>query len=427
MFSKDTSSRKGKSLIAIVSSEQAHEEIQFVTAKMPEVRSSIKKTDDTLRDGAKLVNGSADVVIIEADLSNPESDTILKQLCQYVSQNGFLIVLAENATPATTRTMFKAGVNDVLPLPLERQDLLSSLESAFGSLLNKQQNYQSRGKVITLVKCGGGAGATTLATNIGQTLLNGGSAKKKKSRKKTSFENTPRVAVFDFDVQFGTVAVGLNVENKAGILEARKAEDRLDASLLASVITPHKSGLNILASPEEIVPFTAFTADFFEQMITISRAMYDYVIIDMPQAWTSWTQAVLDKSDLIVPVLCANVEHVHSAQKILNGLDLMKIDKANTIVAINRVPKGLTSGERVTQIKKITDRPVAIIREDVNTNTTARDRGALLSEISTGSATVKDIVKCTDQIVKQLISQQHNTAPNVSASNTSYEEIEAGL
>jgi pilus assembly protein CpaE len=426
MFAGNKSSRKGKSLIAIVSSDQAHEEIQFVTAKLPEVRSSIKKTDDTLRDGSKLVNGSADVVIIEADLANPESDKILKQLCQYVSQSGFLIVLAENATPASTRALFKAGVNDVLPLPLERSEFLSSLESAFGSLVNRQQNYQSRGKVITLVKCGGGVGATTLATNIAHTIMTGANAKK--SRKdKNAAQMVPRVAVFDFDVQFGNVAVGLNVENTTDILDARRAEDRLDAALLDSAISVHKSGLSILPSPADIVPFTAFSSEFFEQIIGISRAMFDYVVIDMPQAWTSWTQAVLDKSDLIVPVLCASVENVHNSQKILSGLDLMKINRENTIVAINKVPKGITSKDRITQIKKITNRPVTLIHEDIRTNVTARDRGALLSEISAGSATVKDIYRITDQIIKQLISQQHSSAPNVSAIGDELNEQTTGL
>jgi pilus assembly protein CpaE len=409
MIGSKKSGGNKNSLIAIVSSDQAYEEIQQIAAQLDKIQSSVKKTEDTLRDAAKLVNGSADVVIIEADLANPDSDAVLKQLCQYVSQKGSLIVLAENATPATTRAMFKAGVNDVLSLPLDRQDLLQSLESAFGALVDKQQGFRPAGKVITFMKCGGGAGSTTLATNVANYLMTGGKTKKSKSEKSTM--PLPTVAVFDFDVQFGTVAVSLNVEGRSTILDARRAEDRLDSSLLASAMLHHKSGLNILASPDEIVPFTAFNSDFIEQIIDIGRAMFDYVIIDMPHAWTSWTHTVADHSDVIVPVLKANVEQVHNVQKVLIGLDHLKISREKSLLAVNHVPKGMSTNERIAQIKKITKRPVAVIHEDTKTNMSARDRGAMLSEISTKSATTKDIAKCAEQILKHLSNQNTVSAP----------------
>ncbi|RZV36962.1 MAG: hypothetical protein EX271_11840, partial [Acidimicrobiales bacterium] len=202
MFSKSDMKGKSNSLIAILESDQAHDEVKSVVGQLPKVATSIKQTKDTLGDAQELVNGSADVVIIEADLTNPKSSPIINQLCEYVSQSGFLIVLAKNATPATTRAMFKAGVNDVLTLPLDRSDFLISLESAFGSLLAKQNTgLQVKGKVITFMKCGGGAGSTTLATNFAHALISGASGKK--SWKKLVSENVPRVAILDFDVQFG--------------------------------------------------------------------------------------------------------------------------------------------------------------------------------------------------------------------------------
>jgi pilus assembly protein CpaE len=421
MFSKSDMKGKSNSLIAILASEQAHEEVKSAVAKLPQVATSIKKTDDTLRDAAKLVNGSADVVIIETDLADPKSTSVINHLCEYVSQSGFLIVLAENATPASTRTLFKAGVNDVLLLPLDRSEFLASLESAFGSLLKKQNvSLQVKGKVITFMKCGGGAGSTTVATNFAHALISGASSKK--SKKNEVSLNVPSVAILDLDVQFGTVALGLNIEGRSSILDARRAEDRLDASLLAASMRSHKSGLKILASPDEIVPFTAFSGEFFERIIEISREMYDYIIIDLPQAWTSWSHAVLDQSDIIVPVLKPNVENVHNTQKILLGLEHMKISKENTILVVNQVAKGLSHHDRIAQIKKITGRPIVQIREDQKTNTSARDRGMLLAEISTSSVATKDILSGKDAIIKHLNSLQSGSAPTVAAGNDLYEE-----
>lgn len=426
MFSKNDMKGKSNSLIAILASDQAHEEVKSVVAKLPQVATSIKKTDDTLRDAAELVNGSADVVIIEADLANPKSQDILNQLCQYVSQSGFLIVLAQNITPASTRALFKSGVNDVLGLPLDRQDFLMSLEGAFGSLLEKKQTgRKAEGKVITFMKCGGGAGSTTIATNTAHALISGGQTKKSK-KKNAAAEPVNRVAVLDFDVQFGSVALGLNVEGRTSILDARRAEDRMDAALLQASMRTHNSGLKILASPEEIVPFTAFSGEFFEQIIEIARTQFDYILIDLPQAWTSWTHAVLEQSDIIVPVLKANVEHVQNAQKILIGLDHMKIGRDKTILAVNQVAKGMTHNDRISQIKKITDRPLIQIREDQKVNTSARDRGMLLANVSASSATTKDIIRGTEAIIKQLNELQNVMASNMMAEDEQFEENVTG-
>ena len=426
MFSKNDMKGKSNSLIAILASDQAHEEVKSVLAQLPKVATSIKKTDDTLRDAEELVNGSADVVIIEADLSNPKSIPVINQLCEYVSQSGFLIVLAENATTASTRAMFKAGVNDVLTLPLDRSEFLISLESAFGSLLEKQNaGVKAKGKVITFMKCGGGAGATTVASNMAHALMSGETSKKFRKKSAPSANGT-KVALLDLDVQFGTAALGLSIEGRSGILDARRAEDRLDPSLLNASMRTHSSGLRVLASPDEIVPFTAFSGEFFEQILDISRSMYDYIIVDLPQAWTSWTHAILDQSDIIIPVLKPTVEHVHNAQKILIGLDHLKINREKTFLAVNQVAKGLSHNDRIAQIKKITDRPLIQIREDHKTNASARDRGTLLAEISASSATVKDIISGKDKIVKHLKSLQSSSAPSAAASQEQNDEYVTG-
>ena len=406
------SSEKSKSLIAIISSEQVRNEIQFITAKLEDVQSSIKFTDDTLRDGRQLVNGSADIVIIEADLGNPDSDLVLQQLCNYVSQNGSLIVLGQNVTTTNTRKMFKMGVNDLLELPVTRHDLLKSLETAFGDQVKKRQSFDKSGQVITMMKCGGGVGATTLATNIAHAIMTDGQKKKSKFGKKAPAQDAPRVAVFDFDIQFGNIANSLNVDTRTGILDVRKAEDRLDASLLRDTIRSHASGLNLLSSPPEIVPFEAFSSEFFDQLLPIAQAMFDYVIVDLPQAWTGWTKTVLEHSDLIVPVMTPGVEHVHNCQKILQGLDHLKISRSDTLIAINKITKGVASNDRISQIKKIVERDIMLIRDDQKVHLQARDRGSLLHEISGSAGSLKNIRQSAQKILTALETERSNNAAN---------------
>jgi len=406
----NTSHNPGKSLIAIISSDQANSEIEFISGKLPEIKTSIKQTDDTIKHANQLVNGSADVVIIEADLSNQDSEHVLRKLCDYVSQSGSLIVLARNVTPANTRMLFKCGVNDVLSLPINRNELLQSLESAFGEQA-KKDNRPHRGKVITLLKSGGGVGSTTLATNLGYQLLGKETEKTSTFGRKKKVPPQKQVVILDFDVQFGTVGLSLNIDSRMDILDIRKAEDRFDASLLSSTFQTHKSGLNLLTAPEEIVPFEAFEPEFFDKLLNITQAMFDYVIIDMPQAWTNWTQIVLAKSDLVIPVTTPSVENISNLQKMLSAMDHMKISSGKQLVIINKISKGIASKNRIAQIQKLIERPTGLMREDTKIHIEARDRGELLHSISGSAGTIKNISQCSEKLITHFKSQRTTKRP----------------
>jgi|GEM_PF-2176948 len=393
-----------KSVIAIVKTEQAVQEIEFLKEEFQNFDITLKRTETTMQDARQMVNGGADIVIVEADLNDPDREQILTELCAQISPFGALIIIAEDITPQDTRALFKAGISDVLSLPMDRTEFVKSLNSIHGGQSQSAYQAPKTGKVITLMKCGGGVGTKTLAANIAHQLMTG-SHVNSKSRRQTDLEPRPRVAVFDFDVQFGNVAFGLNLDNRTSILDVRKAEDRLDASLLSSAIRIHKSGLSILASPEEIVPLTAFSSEFFEQVINISRMMFDYIVIDMPQTWTGWTHSVLAASDLIIPTLTTNIEHVHNTQKILSGLDKLEIAPEKTVIIVNKIQRKFSVRERLKQIKKITDRPTILFYDDLKPRLEAQDKGALYYEVSSNARLMKTLAKATQKILDALTSQ----------------------
>ena len=384
-----------KSLIAIVCSDQAHAEIAAIDFKSADLDAKIKKTDDIFRDGKSLVNGSADVVIVEADLTDSRSDALLRNLCHYVSQDGAMIVISSNPTAQQMRQLFKMGINDVLSLPLSETDVFNSIQGAIDEQ-SKRSTGAKPGKVISVIKCGGGAGATTLTANLAHQFMTSSNIKKGGVAKKSS------VAVFDFNVQFGTLALSLDVKARTSILDAMQAETRLDADLLASTMQTHESGLRILPSPEDIVPLTAFDSKLFENLIGLGRSMYDYTFIDMPQAWTKWTHAVLSRSDMILIVMCPTVEHTNNGLKLTKGLNHLDIDPEKLLVVINKVGKGMSVKERVSQIEKTTKKSTVVVRNDDALHKTARDRGKLIAKLHGSGATIKDFNLVCSKIWQQI-------------------------
>lgn len=383
IFGPKNSARK--TLIAIISSEQAEVEIRSLMKGSKDFRVTIKKTDDVYKDGRSLVNGSADVVIVEADAEDPRSEDVLRELCEYVSLDGAMIVISNEPNVQTVRKLFKIGVNDVLPLPLNANDFYNSIKAA--SEVERSQTKvlkRSKGKVIAVTKANGGVGSTTVSLNLARRLMTSDSFKRSDNR-------DVRVAVFDFNVQFGAAALNLNLKSRANLFTVLQAENRLDEDLLYASIVKHESGISVLAAPTEIVPANAFSVEFMESLIDHAISIFDYIVIDMPLMWTDWTPGVLQRSDAIVSVLHPLVEHVHNLSRLFDGLDRLDIEKARSMIVLNELGKGPVFKERADQIQKRFSRSTVMRRKDEAIHKVSADRGVLLEKASGNKVAMREL------------------------------------
>ena len=403
---KDDGPERG--LLAIVSSAETRSALEKLGTVMPGLDLSIKQTDDTLQNGGTLVNGSADIVLIEVDLDDERHEQALAKLCSYVGISGSLIVVADDPSSDQIRNLFKMGVNDVLSKPINQKDLSQTVQT----LLGKAPQIRVRpaaGRVISLVKCGGGAGATTLATNLAHNIS---------SRRKKLSATAPKTLVIDLDVQFGVVATSLNVKGKTSLLDLVKAENRMDASLILATARKVTDDLDVIAATDGIVPMSAITNEFLGSLLEMASTIYDYIVLDLPTNWTGWTTKALAVSDLIIPVMQPSVEHVQNAQKVLEGLDNLQIVRTKTFFILNRVSKGLAAKDRVKKIESVIKRPIFTFIDDPKPHILARDTGELLHSVAGGAAYSKLIGQCVDKILAQMNSITSEKDPHYAQDNS---------
>ncbi len=398
-----------RSLLAIIESDESRTAVEKMTTVMPGLDIRIKQTDDTLQNGGTLVNGSADLVLIEVDLDDERCESALEKLCNYVGISGSLIVIADAPSPAQIRNLFKMGASDVLSKPIAQKDLQQSVQSLIGKATQIRVR-PAAGRVISLMNCGGGAGSTTLATNIAHDIS---------SRRKKISATAPKTLVVDLDLQFGVVATSLNAKGKATLLDLIKAENRMDASLIMAAVRKISDDMDVLAAPDGIVPLSAVTVEFLENLLDMSRTIYDYIILDLPANWTGWTTKAISQSDIIIPVLHPTVEHVQNAQKILDGLDNLQVERGKTFFIINRISKGLSQKDRVKKIESVLKRPSFRIADDPKPHILARNTGDLLFAVSGGASYVKSLGQCVDKFLAQMnsISSDEYSAADENASN----------
>jgi pilus assembly protein CpaE len=95
----------------------------------------------------------------------------------------------------------------------------------------------------------------------------------------------------------------------------------MDASLLASYIEHHPSGVHLLPAPSQPDKAEGITADQIRRILAFLRQHYDYIIIDTPRSFGPTTLAVFEQADLVFIVSTADVPSLRNIQR---GMPLLK-------------------------------------------------------------------------------------------------------
>jgi pilus assembly protein CpaE len=143
------------------------------------------------------------------------------------------------------------------------------------------------GKLIAVTGARGGVGATTVATNCAWLMAN---------------ERKRRVALIDLDLQFGTVALALDLEPSHGLREALENPNRIDSLFMDRVMVQHSDKLFVLSAEE--APDEGLLLDYaaLELLITELRTKFHFVVVDLPRTPSTCSHYVLQTATELVLV-----------------------------------------------------------------------------------------------------------------------------
>jgi pilus assembly protein CpaE len=116
----------------------------------------------------------------------------------------------------------------------------------------------------------GGAGTTTVALNVAMQIA-------QLTKKRTALVELAR--------PFGQIALMLDIEPRFTLLDALDRGERLDAAVLASLMTRHKIGVEMLLGARHL----ALTADQRQRatndgllhILETAQSVYDFVVVDL--------------------------------------------------------------------------------------------------------------------------------------------------
>ncbi len=181
----------------------------------------------------------------------------------------------------------------------------------------------SNSRLILVARSRGGMGATSVAANLAIELLN----------HRGVFATAPRrqVALVDLDVQFGTAASLLDLEDRGGLLALARLPEEPDIQAVRNALSVHPCGLKVLPAPRKAIPLDAFDGPRVASIIDGLMAEHDYVVVDLPPALVYWLEPLLKRADRLLMVTDLAVPSVASARRII---DLMREDNAELVVDV---------------------------------------------------------------------------------------------
>jgi pilus assembly protein CpaE len=350
--------------------------------------------------------GSREVLLLDLDPSENDHSVALVQRMSRQFPDQPIVVTARDVTVTQVRELMRLGVVDVLPHPWRPEDLIAAFDLATRQRRAPHAAPERRGRVVSLLKGGRGVGASMLAVEGGSLLARTGAASGR------------RVALLDFDLQFGTCGIYLDLAGQASLADLLASPERLDRSLLQGAMAHHKSGLDVLLSPASIMPMDSVAPNFAAACVEIARQSYDLVIIDLPCVWTAWSYEVLQRSDLMMLVTQLSVASVRHAGRQLETLRAQGLDSIPLKMVLNRHEGGWGLGRsaHVKDAEKALGRAFDHqIADNYRLVSEALNRGVGLAAIERRSRVERDVEAMFNDVAEKLAASAAHDAAAMAA------------
>jgi pilus assembly protein CpaE len=240
-------------------------------------------------------------------------------------------------SPELLMSAMQAGVSEYLTKPVTQESVAAALERMERKLGGGAIVPQEPGKLLVFFSPKGGAGTTTMATNLAIHL-----------RQLTE----KRVLLADLDLELGEIALFLGMQPRFNFVDLVHNFHRLDADLLASYIERHESGVHLLSAPFQPDKVEAVTGDQIRQILKFLKQNYDYVLVDTPRSFSPATMAAFEQSDAIYIVTAVDLPSLRNIKRSLPLLERITGGnlKARVRLVVNRYhPDNVISVDEVNR------------------------------------------------------------------------------
>ena len=365
-----TSSKASNTVVAVLTADPAFEQSVSTTfgasgaIELRVARGTVASVDNFTAEGAT-------VVVIDLDTARPEEMVALEHMMLQIGVSPPVVVVTQSFDAEVARSLLQMRVADFLVKPVQPIELVRTCARVARSTVAETKEAQ----IYTFIPAVGGAGVTTLAIQTALLLLNSGQRVR------------PTVCLVDLDFQHGACADYLDLEPRLDLKEIEPRPERLDRQLLEIMLSHHASGLELIAAPNRPAEMRTFDPDMVTRLLDLVSSHFDYVVIDMPRTWFSWTDSVLLGSNRPFIVSEMTVPSIRQAKALVAAIRERLGDGPQPRVIVNRFEQRMFDpGLKKTDIEQaLGDDFAGTIPNNYRLVREAIDRGVPLEEVKAGN------------------------------------------
>ena len=229
---------------------------------------------------------------------------------------GKVLAVGPTADAKLVLRALRAGAVDYA----DAADLEVDLEAAIQRLTAATEAAQEPGKLIAVLSPNGGGGSSTLAVNVAAAL-----AKQHKS-----------VGLIDLKLESGDLAALLDLKPTFTLSDLCQNSARLDRVMFERSLVSHESGIHLLAPPQELADVAHVHAETVGLALTLARASFPYVVVDLDHSFHEEQLVVLRQSDVILVVFRLDFISLRNVRRTLEYMELLGISQQNVRLIANR-------------------------------------------------------------------------------------------
>lgn len=388
-------------ILASCRSEKTREAIEATLGSLGDAR--VEYRNGAIADVAGELGGGRriDLMILDVDLGADSDLVQLTELIEKTPSQLPIIATSSHSSIDRIRLLMRLGLADFVPQPITSADLLNSIQVARRNAVRDGAATHG-GAVIAVTRAAGGMGASTFAVGAAEALA----GEKGRDRK---------VCLIDLDIQHGLAGLYLDVSSPVGVIDCVLDPQKLDASLLKSVVTRHEAGFDVLPAPDSPAALDEITARGIEVLLDVARESYDVVIVDMPPAWVDWCDSVIEACDRVVVVTQVTVAALRRTRGLLEALESAGLGESATPVVCNRFEKRLFGkGLGLKDAEKALGRHVrAIVPDEPEVIAEAQNEGVAIGRHKRGGKAEKAIRKLAREMVEEIERSRTGAAATV--------------
>ena len=318
MFEPDNLSFQAAECIAFVGDNQTHGVVSAVLQQF--------FADAIVRDGdcsSALTYLSEvpppGVLIVDIGESNQPLSAMLSLTAAF-SDDVRLIGIGAVNDIALYRELTDAGVTDYLVKPVTEKALAAALSRPAQNQAPQPVAESSGKKTVRIVVVGarGGVGASTTAVNLAWILAE---------------EEQKKTALIDLDLEFGTVALSLDLEPSRGLREALETPGRIDGLFVSSASSMLTDNLSVMATEENLHDGHHFNPNAVEILLETLGHEKDCIVIDLPRSLYGVREQVLKQATRIVLVTELSLPALRDSIRLLGIIEETVPDIPITIIA----------------------------------------------------------------------------------------------